>query len=58
MCVCFLTFPNATADVAMSSTKLSPPLAGAAMLMGLVPNVHSLPLVGTTSGEVLVKDIP
>lgn len=58
VCMCLITFPNATADVAMSSTKLSPPLAGAATLMGLVPNVHSFPLVGTTSGEVLVKDIP
>lgn len=35
-----LTFPSATADVAMSRTKLSPSLAGAAKLMGLVPNVH------------------
>lgn len=35
-----LTFPIATADVAMSRTKLSPSLAGAAILMGLVPRVH------------------
>lgn len=34
------TFPSATADVAMSRTKLSPSLAGAATLMGLVPKVH------------------
>lgn len=82
-----LTFPSATADVAMSRTKLSPSLAGAATLMGLVPKVHykeqvhsvrmrqrsrswhevqfilrnkftSLPRVGTTSGDVLVNDMP
>lgn len=35
-----LTFPRATADVAMSRTKLSLPLPGAATLMGLVPSVH------------------
>lgn len=35
-----VTFPSATADVAMSRTKLSPSLAGAATLMGLVPKVH------------------
>lgn len=35
-----LTFPMATAEVAMSKTKLSPSLAGAATLMGLVPKVH------------------
>lgn len=35
-----LTFPSATADVAMSRTKLSLSLAGAATLMGLVPKVH------------------
>lgn len=35
-----VTFPIATADVAMSRTKLSPSLAGAAKLMGLVPKVH------------------
>lgn len=35
-----LTFPSATADVAISRTKLSPSLAGAATLMGLVPKVH------------------
>lgn len=35
-----VTFPRATADVAMSRTKLSPPLPGAATLMGLVPKVH------------------
>lgn len=34
------TFPSATADVAMSRTKLSLPLEGAATLMGLVPRVH------------------
>lgn len=36
----YLTFPSATADVAMSRTKLSLPVAGAATLMGLVPRVH------------------
>lgn len=35
-----LTFPSATADVAMSRTKLSLSFAGAATLMGLVPKVH------------------
>lgn len=35
-----VTFPIATADVAMSRTKLSPFLAGAAKLIGLVPKVH------------------
>lgn len=35
-----LTFPRATADVAMSRTKLSPSFAGAATAMGLVPKVH------------------
>lgn len=35
-----VTFPSATADVAISRTKLSPSLAGAATLMGLVPKVH------------------
>lgn len=32
-----LTFPKATTDVAMSSTKLSSFLAGAATLKGLEP---------------------
>lgn len=35
-----VTFPRATADVAMSRTKLSPSLPGAATLRGLVPKVH------------------
>ena len=33
------TFPKATAEVAISKTKLSPLFAGAARLIGLVPNV-------------------
>ena len=32
------TFPRATLEVAMSRTKLSPSLPGAAIQMGLVPN--------------------
>lgn len=32
------TFPNATAVVAISKTKLSPSLAGAATVIGFVPS--------------------
>ena len=53
-----LTFPKAAVDVAMSSTKLSSPLPGAATEMGLVPKVGSRPLVGTTRGDVFVNAIP
>lgn len=35
-----VTFPRATAEVAMSRTKLSPSVPGAATLRGLVPKVH------------------
>ena len=34
-----ITFPSATLVVAISSTKLSPSLAGAATHIGLVPRV-------------------
>ena len=53
-----ITFPNATAVVAISNTKLSPSLAGAATHIGLVPSTSSLALVGTSKGEVFVNAIP
>ncbi|PSN40098.1 hypothetical protein C0J52_13745 [Blattella germanica] len=48
----------ATAAVAMSRTKLSPFLAGAAREMGFVPRAALVALVGLIKGEVLVKDMP
>ena len=45
--------------MAISRTKLSPAFAaGAASVSGLVPSVGRRARVGTTSGDVLVKDIP
>lgn len=52
------TFPRATTEVAMSSTKLSPFCPGAAKEIGLVPKKGFLPRVAVTSGDALVKAIP
>mmetsp|Transcript_10160 Transcript_10160/g.35071 ORF Transcript_10160/g.35071 Transcript_10160/m.35071 type:complete len:275 (-) Transcript_10160:495-1319(-) len=52
------TFPRATALVAMSSTKGSRPLVGAARAIGFVPRAGFFALVGTTRGLVFVMLMP
>lgn len=52
------TFPIATVVEAISSTKESSPVPGAAKLIGLVPSAGTALLVGKEIGEVFVMDIP
>ena len=52
------TFPYATVVVAMSRTKVSLFVAGAAQEMGFVPVVNCLLLVGFAAGVVFVNENP
>mmetsp|Transcript_33941 Transcript_33941/g.107847 ORF Transcript_33941/g.107847 Transcript_33941/m.107847 type:complete len:208 (-) Transcript_33941:157-780(-) len=52
------TLPTGTVVVAMSSWKLSPPLAGQKHAMGFVPPARTFARVGTMKGLVFVKEKP